>query len=152
MRYLYPLLFVVLLLVVCNTWFKTVVGADPNEEAIKFMETVRGGSLAQTVKHFGSNVCRCPHKGGWGAYLIYISAQEPNLAFLTGHPFGIGKPEMHRMKNNIQAPVPWQKPEDTAIDVPIRFDPHHPFPQKDPYIVQATCQRTDQRFHSLLQA
>lgn len=100
-----------------------VVGADPNAEALKFLTTVQGGSLAKTVKHFGSNVCRCPHKGGWGSYLIYASGQEPNLAFITGHPFQMGKLELFRMQNDVQALLPWQKPEDTVVDVPVTFDP-----------------------------
>jgi len=122
MKYLYPLLFVVLFLIIGTSWYNIVVGADPKEEGVAFLQSVQSGGLAKTVKHFGSNVCRCPHKGGWGAYLIYASGQEPNLAFMIGKPFELGKPTMFKIRNKAQALIPWQKPEDTVVDIPVTFD------------------------------
>jgi hypothetical protein len=104
------------------SWKHTVIDSDPSQEGIAFLKDVRDGGLAKSVKHFGGNTCRCPAKGGWGSYLIYVSGQEPNLAFMTGHPFQFGQPVMSRMHNDRKSLLPWQKPEDFAIDVPIAFD------------------------------
>jgi hypothetical protein len=123
MRLLFPLLILIFICIIANGFMKITVGADPKDEARQFISDVREGGLAKTVKHFGGNTCRCPFKGGWGSYLIYVSAQEPNLAFMTGHPFEFGAPSMVRLKNDREALLPWQKPEDTAVDVPITFNP-----------------------------
>ncbi|HEY9772345.1 MAG TPA: hypothetical protein V6C81_00895 [Planktothrix sp.] len=122
MRVLFPLIFVFILFLVFSSWKHTVVEADPRAEGVAFLKDVRDGGLAKSVKHFGGNTCRCPAKGGWGSYLIYVSGQEPNLAFMTGHRFTFGDPVMTRMKNDRKALSPWQKPEDFAIDIPIAFD------------------------------
>jgi len=96
---------------------------DPKDEAMSFLKDVRSGNLAKSVQHFGGNACHCPAKGGWGAYLIYASGQEPNLAFVMGHPVEFGQPKDTPMKNVKTTLLPWEKPEDAAIDVPITFDP-----------------------------
>lgn len=123
MKVIYTAVIVILVGLMACTFTFTVVGASPTDEALAFLSDVRQGSLAKSVRHFGGNACRCPAKGGWGSYLVYVSAQEPNLAFITGHPFRTGKPKEIRMKNKKEALLPWQKPEDFAVDVPIEFDP-----------------------------
>jgi hypothetical protein len=122
MRFVYPLFMLVLLMLIATTWFSLNVYSDPKITAVKFMEAVRAGDLVKAVKLFGSNACRCPAKGGWVSYLIYRSGQEQNFAFLVGHPFQIGPTKVTPMKNEKQALLPWQKPEDCAVDVPITFD------------------------------
>jgi hypothetical protein len=123
MRLLFPLVFVFILFLVVSSWTHIVVDADPKDEAVAFIKDVRDGGLAKTVKHFGGNTCHCPAKGGWGSYLIYKSHQEPNMAFLVGHPFEFGQPTKLRMTNDRMALLPWQKPQDFAVDLPIAFDP-----------------------------
>ncbi len=122
MRFAYPLLFILLAIISASTWISSLVFADPKDEAITFLTDIKSGKLAKTVKHFGGNACRCPAKGGWGSYLIYQSGQEPNLAFMTGHDFEIGKPTATKMENTKTYLVPWERPEDSAVDVPISFN------------------------------
>lgn len=112
-----------MLIISTVTWMNNFVLLDPKDEAMSFLTDVRSGSLAKSVKHFGGNACHCPAKGGWGSYLIYASGQEPNLAFMTGHPVEFGQPKETPMQNVKKTLLPWEKPEDAAIDVPITFDP-----------------------------
>lgn len=122
-RLLYPLFFICLLVISAYTWMTNFVLLDPKDEAVSFVKDVRDGSLAKTVKHFGGNACHCPAKGGWGSYLIYISGQEPNLAFMQGHPFQMGEAKDTPMHNRHSTLLPWEKPEDAAVDIPVTFDP-----------------------------
>jgi hypothetical protein len=123
MRFAYPLLIVLLVILIGTSWISTVMFADPKDEAIAFLKDVQSGGLARSVRHFGGNACRCPAKGGWGSYLVYISGQEPNLAFLTGHQFSLGQPKATPIANKLTTMLPWEKPEDFAVDIPITFDP-----------------------------
>lgn len=123
MRFLYPLIIFTMAIIVGVSWWRIILQADPKVEGVAFLDDVRKGNLAKTVKHFGGNVCHCPAKGGWGSYLIYASGQEPNLAFMEGHPFTMGVATVTHLKNERLALLPWQKPEDVAFDVPITFDP-----------------------------
>jgi hypothetical protein len=122
MRFLYPLiiLFVFALsmgLLVANTVF-----VSPKEEALAFLDDIKTADLSRAVKRFGGNVCRCPAKGGWGSYLIYVSAQEPNLAFTVGKNFKVGEPKIHQVNHPAKYNVPWERPEDTVVDVPVKFE------------------------------
>jgi len=101
----------------CNS-----VYSSPADEAVAFLNDVKSGNLSRAVKRFGGNVCRCPAKGGWGSYLIYISAQEPNLAFMVGKDFSMGKAAVDRLDRKTSYVLPWEKPEDTIVDIPITFD------------------------------
>jgi len=121
MKLLYPLLILIFICIIANGFMKITVGADPKEEAAAFLSDVRGGGLAKSVKHFGGTpVVAVQRRLGFVPHL-YIG-QEPNLAFMTGHPFETGTPKMVRMQNDRKALLPWQKPEDTAVDVPITFN------------------------------
>ncbi len=122
MRFAYPLFMLVLLALIVSSWFSFNVYSDPKLTAVNFMQAVGQGDLVKAVKLFGSNACRCPAKGGWVSYLIYKSGQEQNMAFLVGHPFQLGAPSVIPMLNKKKALLPWQKPEDCAVDLPIKFD------------------------------
>lgn len=124
MRFLYPLIALTVFALSCSIWISTAVFTNPADEARSFLSDVSSGDLGKSVRHFGGNSCRCPAKGGWGSYLIYVSAQEPNLAFLVGHPFEMGASTSSQMQSasTQKSVVPWEKPEDVAVDIPITFD------------------------------
>jgi hypothetical protein len=90
-----------------------------------FLTDIQKGDYKGTVEMFGGNTCRCPKKGGWVSYLVYASAQEPNLAFLMGRPFKYDNLQetaiKHPDKNNVSI-LPWQKPEDVVVDLDLSFD------------------------------
>jgi|LakMenEpi03Aug12_release.lakeMendotaPanAssembly.Ray.scaffolds.fasta_scaffold413636_1 hypothetical protein len=151
MRFAYPLLFILLAIISASTWISSLVFADPKDEAITFLTDIESGKLAKTVKHFGGNACRCPAKGGWGAYLIYQSGQEPNLAFMTGHDFAIGKPTSTKMENTKSYLVPWERPEDSAVDVPISFDAARYSPVFLPLPMAYGKKMTEEEFDKFLQ-
>lgn len=151
MRFAYPLLFILLAIISASTWISSLVFADPKDEAITFLTDIKSGKLAKTVKHFGGNACRCPAKGGWGSYLIYQSGQEPNLAFLNGHEFEIGKPTSTKMQNTKSYLVPWERPEDSAVDVPISFDPRRYAPVFLPLPMAYGKKMTEAEFDKFLQ-
>ncbi|MBC7997418.1 MAG: hypothetical protein IAF58_05725 [Leptolyngbya sp.] len=124
MKYLYPLIILIVFTLSMSVWLANTVFVSPVEEAIAFLNNVKDGDLNRAVKRFGGNVCRCPAKGGWGSYLIYVSAQEPNLAFTVGRKFSIGTPVVHQVNKPTKHVVPWERPEDTVVDVPIKFEPN----------------------------
>ncbi len=125
MRFLYPLLMIAVLLFVFVLMFSGKGDADPKRCAEQFLQTVQQGDYKGTVQLFGGNTCRCPKKGGWVSYLVYASAQEPNLAFTMGKPFEfknpVVSPVVTKGKKNV-SPLPWQKPEDVVVDLDISFD------------------------------
>ncbi len=124
MRFVYPAIVLsVFALSMCLLIMNTVF-VSPKEEAFAFLENVRDRDLTRAVKRFGGNVCRCPAKGGWGSYLIYVSAQEPNLAFTVGRKFSMSEPKIHKVNHpkKSHAVVFWEQPEDTVVDVPIKFE------------------------------
>ena len=124
MRFIYPAIVLSvfalsMVLLVMNTVF-----VSPKEEAFAFLENVRDKDLTRAVKRFGGNVCRCPAKGGWGSYLIYVSAQEPNLAFTVGRKFSWSEPTIHKVNHpkKSKSVVFWEQAEDTVVDVPVKFE------------------------------
>jgi len=99
--------------------------STPTDTAKKFLTSVQKGDYKDTVEMFGGNTCRCPKKGGWVSYLVYASAQEPNLAFVMGRPFTYGALSETAIKHPDKKQVtilPWQKPEDVVVDLEISFD------------------------------
>lgn len=125
MRYLYPLAMFTALGIVLFTIYNSQVKADPKKTAHHFLTNIKAGNFKEAVEDFGGNACRCPAKGGWVSYLIYSSSQEPNLAFMTGHPFSysMGEPkEIEASDEAKKGSVPWQSPEDVVIDVKLKFD------------------------------
>lgn len=124
MRFVYPAIVLsVFALSMCLLVMNTVF-VSPKEEAFAFLENLKHNELSRAVKRFGGNVCRCPAKGGWGSYLIYVSAQEPNLAFTVGKSFSVGEPKIHKVNHPKKKAVTvfWETPEDTVVDVPIKFE------------------------------
>jgi hypothetical protein len=117
----YPTLMIGLAIVALINWFGTLNTPSPQKEAMSFLSDLRDGNLGKAVRHFGGNTCRCPAKGGWGSYLVYASGQEPNLAFLVGHQFMASMPRVTFMKNDRSYILPWEKPEDSSVDVDIDF-------------------------------
>lgn len=122
MRFIYPLIILSVFAISMCLLIANTVFVSPREEALAFLQDVQKSDLSRAVKRFGGNVCRCPAKGGWGSYLIYVSAQEPNLAFTVGKNFSIGEPKIHQVKHPAKYVVPWERPEDTVVDVPIKFE------------------------------
>lgn len=125
MRILYPLLIVVILAIVLVTMMSGGSEADPKTTATQFLTFIQKGDYKGTVDMFGGNTCRCPKKGGWVSYLVYASAQEPNLAFLMGRPFKYANLQETAIKHpdkNAVTILPWQKPEDVVVDLDLSFD------------------------------
>jgi len=112
---------IVLAIVALINWFGTLNKPSPQKEAVSFLSDIRDGNLGKAVRHFGGNTCRCPAKGGWGSYLVYASGQEPNLAFLVGHQFMASMPRVSWLKNDRSYFLPWEKPEDSSVDMDIDF-------------------------------
>jgi len=124
MRFLFPAIILTVFALSMGLLVMNTVYVSPKEEALAFLDNVKHSDLSRAVKRFGGNVCRCPAKGGWGSYLIYVSAQEPNLAFTVGRNFSVGEPKIHQVKTSSKTkPVLfWETPEDTVVDVPIKFE------------------------------
>jgi hypothetical protein len=103
--------------------FSEMVNADPADEAKKFLRLVEAGNYRQALSEFGDNTCHCAPKGGYVAYLRYDTANDPSLAFLLGQKFEAGKATVKKLPFNGEAyMMPWDKPEDVAVYVPITFD------------------------------
>ncbi len=124
MRYAIPTLFLILAVLVLQSWFSKAQQLSPEKEAISFLSDIQSGNVSKVVRHFGTNVCHCPKKKGWGAYLAYQTDEEPNLAFLLGHPFHV----VSISKTSVPSPpqarhgIPWEEPEDYLVNVQISFD------------------------------
>lgn len=123
MRFAFPALAITIFVITCTVLFNTFANADPRDVTGKFLRDIRLGEYKKTVKHFGGNACRCPAKGGWVSYLVYASAEEPNLAFMMGKQFETGDSKFQRIptQSDAKSIVPWEKPEDVVVDVPIVF-------------------------------
>jgi hypothetical protein len=103
--------------------FNEMASADPADEAKKFLHLVASGSYRQALSEFGDNTCHCAPKGGYVAYLRYDTANDPTLAFLLGQKFDIGKATVKKLPFNGEPyMMPWDKPEDVAVYVPITFN------------------------------
>ncbi len=63
----------------------------PEPPAREFVESVQKGDLARAKQLLESPRFRSVPLGGDDAYFIYESAHQPNLAFLVGHPFEVGR-------------------------------------------------------------
>ncbi len=123
MRFAFPALAITVFLITCTVLFNTFSNADPRDETGRFLRDVRSGDYKKSVKHFGGNACRCPAKGGWVSYLVYASGEEPNLAFIMGKDFELGNSKFQKIptQSDAKSIVPWEKPEDVVVDVPIVF-------------------------------
>jgi hypothetical protein len=151
MRLAYPILLLVLVALIASTWMSSNVLSDPEIEAVGFLDDVRQGDIVKAVRQFGSNACRCPAKGGWVSYLIYKSGQEQNLAFMLGHPFEAGKTKDSPIQNGKEAVIPWQKPEDFAVDVPISFKKEQYMPYFLPLKMAYGKDMTEEEFNHFVE-
>ena len=124
MRILYPLLLLLVIGIVGTALFWTNSAADTTDVSEAFLQAVEAGNYRKAVKQFGGNACQCPAKGGWVSYLVYLSSQEPNLAFMMKHPFSTGEAQAKAIPATVKSktPIPWEVPEDFSVDVPIKFD------------------------------
>lgn len=125
MRFLYPALILIVVAIVAITMLSGRADQDPKKTANNFLTAVEKGDFQETVQLFGGNTCRCPKKGGWVSYLVYASAQEPNLGFMMGKPFKYGALTVTPIKkkdNENGGPLPWQTPEDVVVDLDLTFD------------------------------
>lgn len=150
MRFAYPILLLVLMAIIASTWMSSNMLSEPDAEGMTFLDYVRQGDVVKSVRQFGSNACRCPAKGGWVSYLIYKSGQEQNLAFMLGHPFETGKPKDSPIQNGKEAVLPWQKPEDYAVDVPITFKTEQYMPYFLPLKMAYGKDMTEDEFNHFL--
>ena len=153
MRFLYPLILIIVLGVVLLTVYKTDVQADPKETASIFLDAVRAGNYKKAVEEFGGNACRCPAKGGWVSYLIYSSSQEPNLAFATGHPFSYKLGKSTPIESSDEAKkgvVLWQTPQDVVIDARVSFDSKEYMPVFLPVFMAYGKEMTEGQFNEFL--
>jgi hypothetical protein len=122
---LYVLMIIALAVLAFFTFSQGFKKVTPEREAVKFVADISRGNLSKIVHHFGGNTCRCPAKGGWGSYLVYQSGQEPNLAFLVGRSFSYAPPSVQYLNPKKRAGgeiLPWEKSEDTAVDIPLVFN------------------------------
>jgi len=121
----YPLLIICLALLAFFNFSQSLTKMTPSREAVKFVRDIGHGNLSKIVHNFGGNTCRCPAKGGWGSYLVYQSGQEPNLAFLVGRSFSYTNPTVEYLKQERPPAeiLPWQKSEDTGVDLHLTFNP-----------------------------
>ncbi len=124
MRILYPVLLLLVIAIVGTSLFWTNSTADTTDVSESFLQAVEAGNYRKAVKQFGGNACQCPAKGGWVSYLIYLSSQEPNLAFMMNHPFSAGEPKAKAIPATVKSktPIPWEVPEDFSVDIPIAFN------------------------------
>ncbi len=132
MRSFQVLLLLGIFLISAFAIFSTQAGEDPRDEARKFLSKIQSGDFDSALREFGDNTCHCAPRGGYIAYLQYEAAQEPNLAFLKGQSFKFGPMRVKRLPYNKEKYIlPWDKPEDVAVYVPLEFDD----PARSPYFL-----------------
>lgn len=103
--------------------FNSQASADPAETAQSFLASVKSGDVTSALMEFGDNTCHCAPDGGYASYLNYEGAHDPNLAFLVGQRFEIGKPITKQLPMHTQGSfLPWDKPEDVAVFIPVQFN------------------------------
>jgi hypothetical protein len=120
-----PVLILILALVILGALTLQLVSSSPQKEALAFVNALQSGNLGRVIGHFDVNICRCIAKGGWGAYLVYKSGQEPNLAFLVGHNYQTGEPRIVPINQRPKSRFgfPWSQPEEAIVNVTLYFDP-----------------------------
>jgi hypothetical protein len=111
-----------LAVLIFSTWLWTLSQADPEKEALTFVQAIQKGDLGKVVRHYDGKTCRCPERGGWSSYLVYRSELQPNMAFLLAHPFTIGNPVKVPLQKQHIYSLPWQHPEDVIIKFPLEFE------------------------------
>src|ERR1700722_7723856 len=102
--------------------FRTSTALDPADTANSSLKDLAANEWRSALRRFGDNTCHCAPKGGYVAYLRYDTANDPNLAFLLGQRFVVGKATVKALPFNGQKyGMPWDKPEDVVVQVPLTF-------------------------------
>ena len=102
--------------------FFNAAHSDPADTAKQFLHFVQNNDHRAALMQFGDNSCHCAPKGGYVAYLRYDTANDPSLAFLFGQKFDIGQATVKKLPyNGEKYMMPWDKPEDTVVFLPITF-------------------------------
>jgi hypothetical protein len=122
MRSPQALLLIAILVFVFVAVYKTKAEEEPTEDAQLFFQKLQANDVPDALRYFGDNTCHCAPEGGYIAYLQYESGHNPNLAFLLGRNFTLGKMRYERLPyNGEKYLLPWDKPEDTIVYAPIEF-------------------------------
>ncbi len=122
MRSIQVLILVPIIILVFVVMFVVKSDESPTEEGVGILQKLRTSDLEGAVAEFGDNTCHCAPEGGYISYLQYESGHDPNLAFLLGQKFDIGTPRMETLPYNGEKYfLPWDKPEDTIVFLPISF-------------------------------
>jgi hypothetical protein len=101
---------------------QTSASSNPADTALRFLKSVAAHDLPTALGLFGDNTCHCAPKGGYVAYLRYDAANDPSLAFLLGQKFTIGRSSTKALPfNGEKYTMPWDKPEDVVVYVPLTF-------------------------------
>jgi hypothetical protein len=125
-----------LMLMLCLATFGAVLfsmtGGTPAQEAQHFLLLVRNNDYQSALREFGDNTCHCAPEGGYGAFLRYDQGHDPNLAFLMGTNFNFGQATVIQLPyNGEKYLMPWDKPEDTLVHVPVTF----PDQKSEPFFI-----------------
>lgn len=103
--------------------YDTKAHEPPTEAATQFLRTLQQGDVESALREFGDNTCHCAPEGGYIAYLQAESGYDPNLSFLLGKPFKLGEMKTETLPyNGEKYLMPWDKPEDQLVYVPLEFD------------------------------
>jgi hypothetical protein len=121
-RSLPALLFILILGTGVLFAFWTGASADPADTGRQFLKFVQDNDYRAALMQFGDNSCHCAPKGGYVAYLRYDMANDPSLAFLFGQKFDVGPAVVKKLPlDGEKYMMPWEKPEDTVVFLPITF-------------------------------
>lgn len=102
--------------------YSTKASEEPTEAVSTFLRHLQRNDIQGALRDFGDNTCHCAPEGGYIAYLQYESGHDPNLAFLLGRRFELGKMRWEKLPyNGEKYAFPWDKPEDTLVFAPITF-------------------------------
>jgi len=114
----------------------------PEPPAREFVESVQKGDLARAKQLLESPRFRSVPLGGDDAYFVYEYAYQPNLAFLAGHPFEVGRVSVTTERSD------WYLIDGTlyaTVTFPLRFWPtrYQPF-VLPPYLAFGRPMTSDQ--------
>ena len=102
--------------------YDTKAHEPPTEAAAQFLQTLQQGDVESALREFGDNTCHCAPEGGYISYLQLESGYDPNLSFLLGKQFKLGRMKSEPLPyNGEKYMMPWDKPEDQLVYVPIEF-------------------------------
>ena len=129
MRVIYASFLTGCLALVIYVCVSNLISSSPEATAYTCLRIIKSGDVDEAATMFGDNSCRCPPRGGWASMLKYEWGQDPNLAFLVGHPFTIGSPRVTWIKDDTPYIWPWEAPESAYVDFPLGFaaDSYRPY-------------------------